>query len=775
MGKLITHSRGTIYWKNLGLVLLISCIPVALIGIVLYQAATKPVEQEVNRTHRMQLEQSIQHMEDYLTNLEHAVVRLAFERGMDEKLRTLDFIQEFAFTNELMKSLTLMKDSNVLIDSVDLYLRDRNKLIGNEPGYRSILDTGDRQMLTNLLYRERAIYWDYSLRKLGVPDKLYTGVVIKLPGGQIYEPYGAYIIYLDQAKLNDMVMKLVSGQGAAFLINENGEYLTSTFEDDRADILPGLADALKERIAQERPGEQTFKYRWHNEEYSVSYGQISKFGGKWTFVTATPLSQIVASVTSLSRLILWISLSGMMIGLLLSWLASHKIYDPIKRLKGMFEASKNSRFDGKNEIAYIERQWNQQLIKEQELAEKLKQSMPALRESLLLQLLQGNLYNHSEAELAEKFKQLGWNTDNKKFAVMVSQLHGMSELGEKYSERDSQLITFAASNIILELCREKFAQVQAIHFQQLSVGLFVVLDRHGTDDKVKADLNKLAHDYTAAINNMLRMKVTIVMSKISGTLVDMPEVLEKTRQTLRFRDFHSPNQMLDMNQFKGESVCQKQFPTHLEREIVHAVSIGLEEEAVRLIRLFLAELQSMNSTELAVHQGMMKLLGSLHDAMVKQDVNVYALYEGAHLYEQLMRLSEPEQIVGWFRDFLIRPFIRTLSIRYDGPLREVIDKLLVQIQQEILTDMSLEKYADQLQMSPSKLSKAFRQIHGSNFVDTVVRLRLEKCKELLCTTDMTINEISELLHYQPSYLIRIFKKSEGMTPRQYREKHAYSS
>jgi len=764
-------NRGSIYWKNLSIVLMITCIPVALISTFLYYMGTDQVKLEVNKTHQNQLAQSIQHMEDYLTHLEHTVVRLAFDGNLDKNLRTMDFIWEFNVTNELMKSLTLMRQSNALIGGVDLYLRNGNKLISEETGYQTLRNKEDLRLLNALLEWERAIYWDYSLKKPGLPGSLYKGVVIKLPGGQISDAYGAFIIYLDQAKLNEMVEELSSGDGISFLINANGEYLTTPREDASSSQI-GLKDALRDYITGDHAQEASFTYKWKHQDYAVSYGQIATFGGKWTFVTATPLSQIVAPVTSLSRLILWISLSGMLLGILLSWFASNKIYDPIQRLKRMFvDASRDHKTDEKNEITYIEKQWIQQLMKQQTLSKKLEQSLPALRENMLNQFLQGHLYSHTEPELIDKMKQLGWDLEQKRYAVMVTQLHGIAELGDKFSARDSQLLTFAATNILSELCSDQFEMIHVMNFQELSSGVFFVLDSDNVNE-VKAILNKLAHDYIAAVNNMLRMKVTIVTSKISDTLTEMPDVLEKTRKALRFRDLHMSNQMLDLNQFMMDHVRSKQFPSGLEREIAHAVSIGLEEEAVRLIRQFMHELQRDDSTALLVHQGMMKLLGTLHDTILKHDVNLYELYEGAHLYEQLMQLSEPEQIVEWFRDVLIRPFIRTLSINYDGQLREMIDKLLIQIQEEITTDISLEKYADQLQMSPSKLSKVFRQIHGSNFIDTIVRLRIEKCKELLCTTDMKINDIAELLRYQPSYLIRMFKKSEGITPRQYREKHA---
>ncbi|MEK3914459.1 AraC family transcriptional regulator [Paenibacillus sp. FSL H7-0331] len=764
--------KGSIYWKNLSIVLLITCIPIALISVILYYIGTDRIGMEVNKAHQNQLSQSIQHMEDYLSNLEHTVVRLAFDRSMDESLKQMDFIMEFQKTNELMRSFTLMRESNSLIGGVSLYLRDANKLIGDEFGFQSVQSEDDRKLLRSLLEKERTIYWNYSLRKPGYSDTLYKAIVVKLPGGQMYDSYGAFILYLDQAKLNTMVQKLASGEGVAFLINENGDYLTTPHTNELSKEELTLEDAVRSRIAQEDLRDHTFKFDWQGQSYTVSYGKISKLGGKWTFVSATPMSQIIAPVTSLSRLILWISLFGLTVGLLLSWFASNKIYDPIYRLKSLFESSKPTRSDEKDEVTYIENQWNQQLVEQQTLAMQIKESIPTLRESFLLQFLQGNLYTHTESELIDKMKQLDWDAEDKRFAVMVAQLHGISELGDKFSERDSQLITFAASNIILELCSEQLNMVHVINFQDLSVGVFFVLNRSITNEEIKAVLNKLAHDYIAAVNNVLRMKVTIVTSKISDSLVDMPNVLEQTRKALRFRDLHTSNQMLDMNQFMIEPNSAKHFPSELEREIVHAVSLGLEEEAVRLIRLFIQELQGDNSTELMVHQGMMKLLGTLHDTIIKHDVNMYALYEGVHLYEQLMLLSEPDQIVDWFQYKLIHPFIKTLSMTYDGNLREMIDKLLVQIKEEILMDVSLEMYADQLQMSSSKLSKAFRQIHGTNFIDTIIRLRIEKCKELLCKTDMKINEIAELLHYQPSYLIRMFKKSEGLTPRQYREKHA---
>ncbi|NHN32970.1 helix-turn-helix domain-containing protein [Paenibacillus agricola] len=747
-------------------------MPMALIGVLLYYVGTDRVGTEVNKSHQAQLQQSIQQMDDYLSNLEKFVVRVAFDPVFDESLNHFDFTDQFQKTKDLMKSLTLMTESNALLSSVCLYLRDADKLVCDDAGIRQIQTDEDRKLFAALLDEEKPIYWNYGIKQIHKPDLSYKAVVIKLPGGQLQNAFGAFLVYLDPVKLNAMVQKLVSGEGISFLINEHGDYLTDLRSSPTLPTEELLENKLRARIMEENLKENTFIYDWKNESYSVSYGKIAKLGGKWTVVSATPLSQITAPVTSISRMIIGISLFALLTGLLLAWFASNRIYDPISRLKSMFETG-ITKADDNNEISYIENQWKEHLQEQQALRTRVQQSIPTLRESFLLQFLQGNLYTHTELEINEKMNQLEWDIENKKFAFWVAQLQGLSDLAGTYSERDAQLITFAASNIMLELSSQKLPMVHIMNFQDLSVGAFFVLDSEGTNEQLKAELNRSAEDYIAALNNVLRIKATMVISTITNSVLEAPNVLEQTRRALRFRELHSSNQLLDMGHFILENNERVPFPFELEREIVQAIGMGLEEEAVRLVEAFLVALQQNNNTELMVHQGMMKLLGTIHDTIMKYDVNMYALYEGAHLYEELVQITETNAMVHWFQYKLIQPFIRTLSIAYDSGLRRSIEQLIGQIGRDFLSDISLEAYAEQLQMSSSKLSKVFKQITGVNYIDYITRLRIEKCKELLYTTDLKINDIAELLRYQPSYLIRIFKKSEGMTPGQYREKHSH--
>lgn len=78
-------------------------------------------------------------------------------------------------------------------------------------------------------------------------------------------------------------------------------------------------------------------------------------------------------------------------------------------------------------------------------------------------------------------------------------------------------------------------------------------------------------------------------------------------------------------------------------------------------------------------------------------------------------------------------------------------------------------YADRLNITPNYLNIIVKKNIGTTAKEQInIQLSLV-VKMLLDTTDLTIKEIAERLHYaDPSYLCRIFRKQHGLSPLQYR-------
>ena len=90
-----------------------------------------------------------------------------------------------------------------------------------------------------------------------------------------------------------------------------------------------------------------------------------------------------------------------------------------------------------------------------------------------------------------------------------------------------------------------------------------------------------------------------------------------------------------------------------------------------------------------------------------------------------------------------------------------------------MNDMNITDTADYLNISYSYLSKIFRARTGSTLTDYLNNVRIEKSKEYLANTFLTLGEISEKLGYNnvQSYQ-RFFKKYVNITPGDYRKLHS---
>jgi two-component system response regulator YesN len=85
-------------------------------------------------------------------------------------------------------------------------------------------------------------------------------------------------------------------------------------------------------------------------------------------------------------------------------------------------------------------------------------------------------------------------------------------------------------------------------------------------------------------------------------------------------------------------------------------------------------------------------------------------------------------------------------------------------------ELSLNKVAEHVNFSPNHLSAVFSAQMGTTFIKYLTDYRLNKAKELLrCTSKRTADIGYEVGYRDPHYFSSLFKKTQGMTPTQYRE------
>ena len=115
-------------------------------------------------------------------------------------------------------------------------------------------------------------------------------------------------------------------------------------------------------------------------------------------------------------------------------------------------------------------------------------------------------------------------------------------------------------------------------------------------------------------------------------------------------------------------------------------------------------------------------------------------------------------------------------IIYEDIIKNELDdshKLIVLIKDYIYQntdkDISLKRISNLVHYNESYLSRFFKKNTGKNFKDFVTEIKVEKAKNLLASSDMQVKEISKNLGFEStSHFQYFFKKNIGCTPLEYR-------
>lgn len=109
---------------------------------------------------------------------------------------------------------------------------------------------------------------------------------------------------------------------------------------------------------------------------------------------------------------------------------------------------------------------------------------------------------------------------------------------------------------------------------------------------------------------------------------------------------------------------------------------------------------------------------------------------------------------------------KNASNRYGTVVDEVMRYIEMNYGDE---ELSLNLLASHVNFSPNHLSSVFSQQTGQTFTRFLTDFRMNKAKELLRCTGKRSSEISlEVGYKDPHYFSYLFKKTQGMTPTQYR-------
>lgn len=215
---------------------------------------------------------------------------------------------------------------------------------------------------------------------------------------------------------------------------------------------------------------------------------------------------------------------------------------------------------------------------------------------------------------------------------------------------------------------------------------------------------------------------------------------------------------------------EENYPIHLEKKLFTEIENGETSHAVTTAESYFDLIAQNNSGSL-----MNIRLKVLEFALFAEHI---AYESGGMTYEfnaredylpTIMQLDNLESLKSWFLEKVGTASDNVVNKASEKSL-SLIETAKEYIRTNYSKDISLDDVSRIVNISPYYFSKIFKEDTGEGFVEYLTKVRIDKAKELLETTEFSMKEICSMVGYaDPNYFSRSFKKNVGVTPTEYKE------
>lgn len=352
------------------------------------------------------------------------------------------------------------------------------------------------------------------------------------------------------------------------------------------------------------------------------------------------------------------------------------------------------------------------------------------------------------------------------FFMLVAECDDYAKFTELYSNEDQKLCRFIVHNILDEIAQSH----GAIDSVVLAPNQYIFL-MNGDAGNGKADNGLQAGlAFQTALSTYLRLfevRISVGCSPTFNHLSDAPAAYDQAVKALEHKFFMGKGTVQSYNACPQKQ-NENHYPIELEKMLIASFKQNDETEGYARLDEFLHCLCRNGGSADAIRFAVGEMLVSLF----RQLREVKSLPVSSEIMEsfieEIRRLETYAELVEKAKE-LIRFVLQTIAI--EGLALTPVAKGVEYMKLKLGRDISLQEISDYVGISPSYFSALFKQEKGHNFVDFLVRLRMEKSLELLEQTSLTVAQIGEEIGYQSyRYFTKVFKDYYRMTPTQFRDK-----
>lgn len=744
-------------------------LPIIFFGVLSYLQSSGEIQKQVNRGQIQLLSQMNSNVEQVLRTVNHAFDQLVNSPVMAKVLSEPFTPDDFMLYKDLRKEISNTQSFYTKVEDVVIVNFKQNWMIKNSGFYRFDQYLHHSQIANQLLLPNTISWvmnpslWFYSEGKANAAMCPYTISLVKKLPDQALDKFGLAFTNIPTCSLADL-LHYTPRESETVMILDDQERIV--FHTDPAMIGKYAIDTgfiKNPLIFTEASGQ--FQTEVEHRAYTATYLQ-SPFNN-WIYISIISIDSLTQDAKKIGRYTLILCLIIVTVFLVIAWLGSRRMYNPVERLMLQVGGRPQSKETRSNEFDIISHQVQDLFRSKTQLEQEAHQHLQQSLHYFLIKMFQGKI---RRAELDERMALFGFSgklAEWKQLCLITLQIDTLETT--RYGKEDLELLLFAINNIIGELIAEE-DRLPPIFIDQTQVTL--VGSKEETPEPFNRFMYALTESIQQTVERVLGLQISIGISLPFRDPKQASIAYREGLEALKHR-IHLGGRVIVpyANVNAGKHQLHLDYPYLTESELFDAIVLADEDKARAALRSFMQTIFKHEMSPQEYQIPMVRLLTSLMVATQESGVSLSQLHAaGGSLYEELNGLHMSLEIEGWFWSRVVAPLIGIFRDRQNSQYQSISEKIKEMVQRGYDTDLTVEKCAAALHYNANYLSSVFRKETGQTFSDYLSSFRFGMARRWLTETDMTIKEIAERLQYLNSQnFIRSFRKQEGMTPGQYRD------
>lgn len=552
-----------------------------------------------------------------------------------------------------------------------------------------------------------------------------------------------------------------------FILDQNKEIYSPVAPADEG--LSELKDEIYRKIDASNQAVSQFTYKLDGQKQIVNY--MANASTNWVIVDIEPYTGVLAQIEQLKKVFITVAAISFFLALLASLFVSNKLYNPVNVLLKQTERVPGVALDrpqGKDEFSYVTDIYDR-------LVDKLasEQSRQAGNENIICSYHLRKLVTDSTAisqDELRSFRERGYlKTDLEwPFVLGVVKVDDYKKLKETRG-LDLKLLQFAVSNIVQEVVSEVLP-VDAVDLREEHFVLLFDIGKPDEDtyERIAASMRKAQ----TIVGDLYHITFTVALSDLVPSHGELTYAYERTLDYLQYRMNVGANAVITPDIVRErQDNHDAQIPPELERKLIEGIKSGRQEQVHQELDRIRAVISGMSSDAViqsVVHVGI----------IIKQTIREINQNKVSPLTLDLRSVDglvfEKETLAEIFEAFvqiLDAIFVDHKAV-VENKVQVIVDTIKDVIQSNYAnTNLSLQEISDLLKMSPAYVGRIFKKYETVSVADYINEVRLQNAVILLEKNNWQVNEISEKVGFSSqSYFFKLFKKRFGTTPKDYRIK-----